>query len=295
MRSFVLSCALVLAVVPACGAQESAAGDWNGLIRGGKCKEARALCTPWLRAPEAGKQAEGHKCLANVELCESESVVFLQPNDLGGAAMTSSYPPEAVDKALRHLEEALKLTPQDLSIHLGRLHLLEISFRYPEMAKALDDSCSTYKGSEGVEVWLAYTSELFQQKQFRAALALLQVLDKHYPDSHQVLGNIGAAYEMLSQDEAAIHALQRAVELAPADPIDNWNLARAYDYAGKTELAEQWYKKALSLEPDAERRKGNGCLYAAFVEQKLHDRKRACQLQQANCPAEEQTACAPAK
>jgi len=38
------------------------------------------------------------------------------------------------------------------------------------------------------------------------------------------------------------------------------------------------------------------CVYAVFVEQKLHDLKRACELQQLDCEPEKQTACAaPAK
>src|ERR1035438_1877230 len=101
------------------------------------------------------------------------------------------------------------------------------------MVKALDESCSIYKGNEGVQAWLDYTSELFEDKQFRASLALLEVLDRHYPDSHDVLGNIGANHLMLREDEQGITYLRRAADLAPKDPIDAWNLGRAEEHTSE--------------------------------------------------------------
>lgn len=264
-------------------------------FEGGKCEEARNLCTGWMTSKDTAKLVEGHKCLANVALCGNGDVVTLQANDQGGGTLASAYKPEAVDNAIGHLDQALKLAPQDLSIHKGRLHLLEVSFRYSDMAKALDESCSIYKGPEGVQPWLAYTSELFEDGQFRASLALLEVLNKHYPDSHDVLGNIGAVHSMLREDEQAIPYLHRVVELAPKDRIDTWNLGRTYDYAEKIELADQWYQKALTLQPDSVNRREHTCIYAGFVEKKLHDSKRACELQRANCPANEQPVCSSLK
>jgi tetratricopeptide (TPR) repeat protein len=295
MMSRIFLICLVALGVGRCWAQESKPPGWQDLCRSGKCEEARSLCSEWMTSKDTAKLAEAHKCLANVALCGNGDVLTLQGNDQGGGSLASTYKPEAVDEALGHLNQALKLAPQDLSIHQGRLHLLEISFRYSDMAKALDESCSIYKGTEGVQPWLAYTSELFEDGQFRASLALLEVLNKHYPDSHDVLGNIGAVHSMLKEDEQAIPYLRRAVELAPKDPIDTWNLARTYDYAEKTELADQWYQKALTLEPDSAKRHQSTCIYAGFVEKKLHDSKRACELQRSACPANEHPACSALK
>jgi tetratricopeptide (TPR) repeat protein len=276
--------------VAICGAQESKPADWQSLLKDGKCEEAHSLCIGWTTSPYRTRQAEAHKCLANAALCGNDTVT-LQPDDQGGGVMAPTYKPEAIDNALEHLEAALKVAPQDLSIHKGRLHLLEVSFRLSDMAKALDESCRIYKGGEGVQPWLAYTAELFRQKQFRASLALLGVLNNHFPDSHEVLGNMGAAHSMLKEDDQAIACLLRAVELAPTDPTDAWNLARTYDYAGKVELAEQWYQKALALEVDPATRSASTCIYAGFVEKNLHDPKRACELQKAHCSPQDQAAC----
>lgn len=164
--------------------------------------------------------------------------------------------------------------------------------RIDDMAKALDESCKIYHGADGLQAWLAYPDELFEDKEFRASIALLDVLNKHYPNNHDVLGNLGAAYAMLNEDDKAIEYLQKAVRLAPDDPIDTWNLGRLYDFDNKIQLADMWYRKSLSLERDSSRRRSNACMYAEFIDQKLHNPKRACQMEKANCEPEKQTACA---
>jgi len=235
---------------------------------------------------------EAHKCLANVAL-GAGSQISIQGDDLGGGFIGPGYEPAAVDQALDHLGAALKLAPLDLSVHQGRLHVLEISGRYEEMARALEESCGLYQRADALDAWLPYTSELFELRQFRADLALLEVLGKHYPRSHEVMGNMGAVLEMLSRDAEAIPYLRRAVELAPADPLDTWNLAKAYELTGNLELADTLYQKAQRLQSDAEKLRHWRCLYSGFVEERLQDRRRACELQRANCPEQERGACPP--
>jgi tetratricopeptide (TPR) repeat protein len=276
-------------------ASASDAAQWHELIKGHKCDRAQALCTGWLDSTDTMRKVEAHKCLTNCALCTDRGTVMVEGNDAGGGTLSEAPSPQALETALKHLNAALELAPQDLSVHQGRLHLLEVSFRFDDMTKALDESCTVYKGKEGVDPWLAYVQELFNDKQFHAALALLEVLDRHYPNSHEVLGNLGAVHMSLKEDEQAIPYLKKAVALAPEDPIDNWNLAREYDFTDQNALADQWYQKALALETDADRKRQNECGYAEFVHKKLHDAKRACRLEKSNCPADQQSACSPAK
>lgn len=272
-------------------AQDSIADSWHKLIGSEHKDSARTLCTGWLKSADVHKKTEAHKCLANVALIGND-VISLQGNDVGGGEIGPGYKAEAIDAALAHLNEALKLSPQDLSVHQGRLHLLEVSLRYEEMARALDESCTTYRAPDALEDWLPYVAELFESGQLRAAIELLKVLEKHYPNSHEVMGDFGAVYLKLKEDATAATYLQRAVELAPNDPIDSWNLARLYDFADNVPLAEQWYQKSLSLERSPEQLKINSCLYGKFVEQKLKNTKRACELEKLNCKPDEQLACA---
>jgi tetratricopeptide (TPR) repeat protein len=278
------------------GAQESVTQQWQKLIGTGKIEEAKTLCTDWLKSPDTLKKAEAHKCLSNVVLGGKDNeVVLLEADDVGGGEMRSGFLDAAVDEAVKHLDEALRLAPQDLSIHQGRLHLLEVSMRYEEMAKALDESCKIYHGENAIGAWLAYPNELYEGRHYRASISLLKILDQHYPNNHEVLGNIGADYSLLKEDDKAIEYLRKAVDLAPDDPIDTWNLGRLYDFTNQTQLADQWYQKALALDTDPESRRTSTCLYAQFVETKLHDPKRACELQKANCAPKDQTACTKAR
>jgi tetratricopeptide (TPR) repeat protein len=160
------------------------------------------------------------------------------------------------------------------------------------MVKALDESCDIYKGKDALDAWMAYAPELNDLRQYQVALDFMKVLDKHYPNNPDVLGNIGAFLSILKKDSEAIPYLQKAAQLAPNDPINAWDLGRTYDYAGQIQLADSWYQKGIALDTDAERRKQSSCLYAIFVETKLHDRARACVMENKDCEEDKQTACA---
>jgi tetratricopeptide (TPR) repeat protein len=128
--------------------------------------------------------------------------------------------------------------------------------------------------------------------QYNAGLELMKVLDKHYPNNPDIIANIGGFLLYLKRTGEAIPYLQKAVDLAPQDSLNAWDLGRAYDYSDQVALADKWYQKALSLPPDRDMESDAPCLYAEFVETKLKDRPRACTLEKQKCPAEKQTACA---
>jgi tetratricopeptide (TPR) repeat protein len=271
--------------------QQRKPSEWQILLDAKKVQQAEKLCTSWSKSPQIEKQVEAQKCLANVALCKG-STISLMGNDLGGGSLGSGYTPEAVNDALKHLNEGIRLNPQDLSIHQGRLYVLETAGRFDEMAKALDESISLYKGDNSLPDWLAYTAELADMGQARAGLKLSEVIDKHYPNSHDVVGNIGAFHNMLNEPEKALPYLRRAVELAPDDPVDVWNLGWTYDHLGKPDEADKWLSKSISLDPIGKGTPGRNCLYAEFVENKLKDKERACKLEIESCEKERQVACA---
>ena len=273
-----------------CIGQSGNLSDWPKLLDKHDVKGAQALCTSFADSTEVAQQVEAQKCLANVALSGND-VVLLEGDDAGGGTMRGGYKPEAVDEALVHLNLGLKLAPQDLSIHQGRLHVLEASGRYSEMVKALKESVSTYNGKDALDAWMAYAPELVDLRQYQSGLEFMQVMDKHYPNNPDVLGNIGAFLSYLKRESEAIPYLMRAAQLSPKDPINAWDLGRAYDYAGQTDLADQWYRKGMSLETDPDQFKDSSCLYGKFVEKKLHDRTRGCTIETKNCSAEERTAC----
>lgn len=275
-----------------CGAQTGNLSDWKKLLTDKKDPEAaRALCTGFEQSKVLAEQVEAEKCLSNVAMWNADAVRLEKQAD-GQVVMFDEYIPAAVDESLTHLNRGLQLAPQDLTIHEGRLHVLEISRRYDEMVKALDESCTIYKGNDALGAWLNYSPELMDRNEFETGLAFMKVLDKHYPNNSDVLGNIGAFLALLKRDTDAIEYLNKATDLAPKDPINAWDLGREYDYAGQIALADQWYRKALALDTDTERRTHDACVYAEFIEQKLKDRNRACTMEKDNCSTDQQTACA---
>ena len=290
MRKALFLFVIVLSVSLYGNCQKQSIFDWTKLIKANKCEEANRLCLAFVDSPITVEKAEAQKCLSNVSLCEHE-VLELRGDGTIGEASGSGFSEEGIDEALKHLNLGIKLAPQDVSIHQGRLHILEISGRYSDMVTALDESCTIYKGNNAPQVWLVYSAELMHLRQYEAGLAFMKVLDKHYPDSPDIYGNMGAFLSMLYRDSEAIYYLQKAVQLAPNDPINAWDLARTYDYAGQIELADTWYQKALALQTNDKQRSESSCLYAIFVETKLHDRARACVMEKKDCEEDKQTAC----
>ena len=192
-----------------------------------------------------------------------------------------------IRRAVTHLDAAVELAPDDLSIHQGRLHLLRTAGLMVEMTQALEDSIRRHPRADWLPAWKAYPREYHEAQRFEQAVLLLRVLDRHFPDDHTIISNMGAALAILERDAEALECFQRAVKLSPDDPIDNWNLARLYDFMGKLDEAEKGYERALTLKQDEAARAAATCAYAEFLEKKRDDRTRACKLQlRAACAAQ---------
>jgi tetratricopeptide (TPR) repeat protein len=293
MRNCLIAAALYLAaglfVAQPCIAQQQQ--DWGKLLDAKKYQQARALCVGWTQSKLLATRVEAEKCLANVELYEGQEL-SLMGNDTGGGTLGEGYKPEAIDKALVHLNKGIALAPQDLSIHQGRLHVLEVVGRFDDMAKALDESVTIYQGPNALQSWMAYDFELGDAGQATAGLQIAEVLNRHYPNNHEIIGNIGAFHDMLKQWDQGFPYLKQAVMLSPNDPLDNWNLGWAYAHLEQSEEADKWMSKAIQLDPTEKQTPGCKCLYANFVDKQLHDALRACTLEKASCEADRQTACA---
>jgi tetratricopeptide (TPR) repeat protein len=256
---------------PAAADAEAAAASkrWHALTRAKKADEARALCTPWLASSSKRLAAEGHKCLANVELIGSYKVRVgsgVGGGDLGGAGYTGP----GVDRAIDHLTQAIALAPDDLSIHQGRLHVAINSARTHDAPQLLADS-------------LAYSQELWETRAADVGLEYMRVLEKRYPNDHRVVGNVGTFLIALKRDDEALAYLRRAVTLAPNDAIDNWNMGRFHEKHGDPASAEPFYRKAAALEKDPERHQDMACNLGRFLTGRPATRAEGCALADKEC------------
>jgi len=269
---------------------QKSASDWGALLDAKKYSEAETLCTSWTKSTDMQKRVGGEKCLANVALAKGQSTAILG-NDFGGGTLGEGYKPEAIEEALKHLNAGLILAPQDISIHLGRLHILEVSGDFDQMLKALEDSLNVYKGSDARPEFLQYAPELGNMGQAKVGLAFCEIFNTHFPNDHEIIGNLGAFHDMLGEHAQALPYLRKAIELAPTDAMDAWNYGWDLKGAGENAEADKWLQKSFALAPSSDEMPDRRCLYARFVETGLKDVVRACKLERASCTKEEQTAC----
>lgn len=284
-----LAVALIVGAA-SCAAQSGNLSDWQKLVDKKDCEGAKKLCAGFVSSKITAEQIEAQKCLANAALC-GQGMMLVQGDNAGSGVQRPSFMPAAIDQSLAHLNLALKLAPQDVSLHKGRLRVLEMGARFPEMIKALDESCKIYKGKDAPGTWLGFSTELADLREYQTGLEYMRVLDKHYPNSADILGNIGGFLFWLKKPAEAIPYLQKAVVLDPKDEASAWNLARSYDLSDSPVKAEEWYERALKLQTDPAQRKESTCLYAQFLEKQVQQFARACPMEKENCPAAKQTAC----
>ena len=233
--------------------------QWRGLIDAKEPAKAKALCGGWLSSSEKALKVEAHKCLASLAVGDGE-----------------------IDPALKELEAALALAPEDLAAHEARLQIAEGARRFSELPKYLEKSLKVYPNKDGLEAWLDISAGLLDEERYDEGLAYMKVLEKKFPKDHRVIANVGTFLAAAQRRAEALPYLKRAAAMQPDDALDNWNLGKLYDELGKTELADKFYKKSLSLTAEPEQKKESYCLYAEFL--KKHKKPGAAAYEKAHCP-----------
>jgi len=243
-----------------------AEAQWHKLAGAGELKKMKALCTSWGTSPDAKVAAQAQICLAQLAAHQANSLELAKGES--GAFIGGGFNGPHVDEALGHLDKAIALTPDDLSIHQGRLFLLTHSGRFRDAPAALRNSLAVYHGRDALQDWLGYCQAFADHGAYDSAVEYMHVLEKKYPNDPDVISNIGAFLFMGDKYAEALPYVKRGAELAPNDPINIWNLGRAYDKTGKYDLARTNYLKALALEKNAEALRDKKCMFADFLEQR---------------------------
>jgi tetratricopeptide (TPR) repeat protein len=126
----------------------------------------------------------------------------------------------AVAKAINYLEQAQYLEPEhnDIALNLGGAYILS--------------------------------------KKFKKAVQILEMLSKRDPHNAMVWTNLGAAWlgnPVLADDsdqQRAIAAFERALELNPVTPNVAYNLGLIYFDRKEFDRALHWFKKAVQANPN---------------------------------------------
>lgn len=257
----------------------SAGREWNALLVGKKdVAAATRLCTSWETDGTPEQKLEAEKCLTAVVL--QGAPLYTVKDARAGAP---KYPAPLADEALAHINRGLALAPADMKLNVGRLFVLAEAHRYEAVGPAFEDTLKNMPEGDWTADWQQVIADMVADGVPRGALAVAEVLYAHFPDSHEAAGNVGSLHDMLKEWDQGLPFLRKAVELAPADAIDTWNLGSALDRMGEDDEAQKWMSASLKLTSDPESLKQRRCLYGQFLVVKRRQTAQGCTLIRSAC------------
>lgn len=274
LRGLIMLLSMLVLLAPTLAAANAL--PWKQWLTNDEVDRASNACRIATESKDVLLRAEGFKCLANIAIRRGD-VVAVRGNGKGGGTIGPGYSQKAAAEAVVYLNRGIDASPQDLSIHQGRMHILLYAQMYDEMIDALKDSLVRYKSADKANPWLAYSAELFNMQLYSEAIRVLNECVRVHPDDHRLYGNLAGMYAMLEQDDKAFEYGRKAVQMAPKDPVNAWNLARSLDYAKNYEEADVYYARSLVLENEkGQVNKMRQCAYAEFLRERKNDMQKLC-------------------
>ncbi|MGM0769839.1 MAG: type IV pilus biogenesis/stability protein PilW [Pseudomonadota bacterium] len=152
-----------------------------------------------------------------------------------------------LDRARNHLDRALELSPDDAGA-LSAMALLHNTDGEDELAeesfrKAISSDGDYTRGR------VYYGAFLYGEGRYREARDQFQtaVNDTKYSDRASVFFNLGMSEERLDNNDAAVNAYRRAVELSRGDAKSLLALSRTLVKAGDYSAASRYYGRLSTL------------------------------------------------
>ena len=106
-----------------------------------------------------------------------------------------------------------------------------------------------------LDVAINLSGAYIMTKKFKKAAAILEPISRHMPDHSKVWINLGAAYlgnPVLAREEEqekAIFAFERALEIDPIAPSVAYNIGLIYRDRRETDKAIYWFHQAVRHDP----------------------------------------------
>src|SRR5579884_533410 len=177
----------------------------------------------WLRTHLITGQLDDKTCLKFARLCEengdSAEAIYLYRRLLGDPAYSAQ----------------------------ARQSLARLAQTAPRAGPSLDALAPT--ATEDVSVLLHDADSLLQQKQVAQAVDAYQAILRKDPNSAPAWQGLGAAYKQTGQNEAAFHALNRALQLQPNLPQAQLMLADLYYDMGLQDEATRRIQRLIQQAP----------------------------------------------
>jgi tetratricopeptide (TPR) repeat protein len=196
---------------------------------------------PYLRVPSVSLLAiEVETCLALTYLAQ---VTAINPNSYMAKLLQADYyaVSSQYKEALAAYQEALKLAPDRLGIHLAVGKVYESEFQWQA---AIAEFRSELDLDPSNQMALAHLGHaLTEAREPREAILILERLLKTNPEDGQGYADLGKAYEIAGQTEEAIRAYHHALLSSPSQIDVHYRLFQLYRRIGEQDKA----KKELAL------------------------------------------------
>lgn len=153
--------------------------------------------------------------------------------------------------ATTHLEQAHRLKPDDVTIACNLISLLIDQERDAEALAIASKDLAKSDQSLRVARYRGFIAQKLEQ--YDAAIEAYELILDRNPDDFECWNNLGNARSGLADDEGALDALRRAIQLDPNVAPTRLNLATTLQALGKTDEAEAELVKASEDFPDDSR------------------------------------------
>jgi type IV pilus assembly protein PilF len=166
-------------------------------------------------------------------------------------------------EAFEHVQKSLQLNDENAdAAHLGAIVLLDFcshderssDCRYPEAERYARKAIAAAPELRDAKNTLGVI--LVHEGKYDDAIAVLKPLadDILYGSPEKSWGNLGWAYLLHGDFDAAVDALHRAVASQPLFCVGSYRLGLAYEKKGQLDLAREWLTKAVDVDrPECKR------------------------------------------
>ncbi len=149
--------------------------------------------------------------------------------------------------ARRHLAVALKTTPDDPVLN-AYAALAAVEDKQYETARRHLAAAGPALASLPAEVEFRIGAGLAALEKYADAAVRFRSLLERYPDSYNIAYNLGLCEFLAGDRDTAATTLERLLAKKPAAEIENL-LAQVYEAQGRTQLAVDALRRAISMEP----------------------------------------------
>jgi tetratricopeptide (TPR) repeat protein len=152
--------------------------------------------------------------------------------------------------AIAEFQAAAEVAPREPNLHFGLGYLYWKSHQYDDAKREFESELSVDTSHAQA---LAYLGDIEMKRNHpEAALALLGKATKLQNDIRIAFLDMGTILAQEKRYDEAVAALQRAVELDPAQPDAHYRLARVYQEMGKTAESQKEFAKVRELHEKAD-------------------------------------------